>query len=386
VSRGDELLRVGDQKTPEGFSRFLYKDKICYARSKYFDVKYTYSGEIPTVNLPDSMMLTAGERAWFYTDQVVPALEDGLSVVYSYSGKGERVLQADSFAITPDEVGGGATLTVRVQTLDGGEVQTVTEKTVNVTVVERRDDLALKGILIGDSRISDNTIVSKLLADFPSLELLGTRQTASSGKMHEGRAAWSIDDYLTQPSKTVAGVVVENAFYNPETESFDFAYYMEKTGFDAPDFVVFNLGANDGFSKESVEKLSRLVASVQAYAASESLTIRILVFGEYRSPETGYCLAQSFTTDVWAMRQRQAAYFESLLEAFDGREEESVYLLATHAGINAWSDWHRSTTDAVDGDPVERIDDVIHLGTNGYYKEEAVLRAYLYGLFGGSTS
>jgi len=26
------------------------------------------------------------------------------------------------------------------------------------------------------------------------------------------------------------------------------------------------------------------------------------------------------------------------------------------------------------------------VGTNGYYKEEAVLRAYLYGLFGGSTS
>lgn len=391
ISRGDEVLRIGDQKTPDGYSRFLYKDQICYARSKYFEVKYVYDGVIPSINLPDSIMLTAKEVSYFYIDQVIPQLPEGLSVVWLYSGEGARILQQDSFAITPTwktdldnpaHAPERATLTVRVQTLDGGEIKTVTEKTVNVTVVARQDELALKGILIGDSRISDNTIVSTLLSDFPNLELLGTRQTASSGKMHEGRASWSIDDYLTKPSKTVAGVLVENAFYNPATGGFDFAYYMEQTAFPDPDFVVFNLGANDGFSEKSVEKLNIMLASVKNYAESKSVTIRILIFGEYRSPADRYCLVRDSTLDVWAMRVRQAAYFEAFAEAFDGREDEGIYLLPTHAGINAWSDWNRCLTDAVDGESAEMIDDVIHLGTNGYRKEEAVLRAYLYGLFG----
>jgi hypothetical protein len=89
IVKGTELLRVGDQRTPEGFSRFLYNGTYCYARSKFFELKYVYEGELPTVNLPERVVLTKGETHWFITDQICPDRTDDLHFSYSYSGSGK---------------------------------------------------------------------------------------------------------------------------------------------------------------------------------------------------------------------------------------------------------------------------------------------------------
>lgn len=378
IVKGTELLRVGDQKTEEGFSRFLYNGTYCYARSKFFEVKYVYDGDLPTLNLPEHTVLTRGQTRWFITDQILPDRTDEFSVSYSYSGAGERVIDGeDAFAITPTALG-SASLTLKLQKQVDGEFRTVLEKRVAITVVEEQTSLSLKGMFLGDSRISDGTVVNTMHSKMPNLTLIGTRSVKSTGVAHEGRGAWSTSHYLSSASLTVSGTVMTNAFYDPTAAAFSFAYYVSQNSEAADlDFVVINLGANDSFSKESVANINAMIESIHAYSAD----IRVLVMTEYISPRTGYSLRQGTDLNVPAMRARQARYYTYMSETLGGRENEGVYLIPTNLAINSWSDWTRDETQTQDG-TAERITDVIHLGYTGYQKEAEVLRSYLYWIFG----
>lgn len=378
IVKGTELLRVGDQRTPEGFSRFLYNGTYCYARSKFFELKYVYEGELPTVNLPERVVLTKGETHWFITDQICPDRTDDLHFSYSYSGSGDRVYDGEEgFAITPSTTG-AASLTFKVQRYVEGEFRTILEKRVDVTVVAEQSTLALTGLFIGDSRISDGTIVTTMDSKMPNLTLIGTRSVKSSGILHEGRGAWSTSHYLKNATVNVGGTAVPNAFYNPAVGKFDFAYYVAQNPAAAElDFVVINLGANDSFSKESVANLEAMVESIRAYSAQ----IRILLLTEYVTPKGGYYLAQGTNLNVPAMRARQARYYTYMSEAFEGREAEGVYLVPAHLAIDTWNDWTRGGVTTPKGTE-ERITDVIHLGYAGYRKEAAMIRSYLYWIFG----
>lgn len=386
VSEGDELLRTGIQlDDPEnGFSRFLYNGQVCYARNHYFTLRYTYDGSIPVLHLPESVVLTRGEQAWFITDQIVSSLEEGLTVRYSYSGSGERVYDGtEGFAITPAETG-NFQLTVTVEVEDGGKIETVSRKTVTVNVVEKNSSLALTGLLLGDSRISDGEIVKTLCKELPQVTWLGTRSVRNGDAVipHEGRGGWSAENYATDASVTVGtDFTLENPFYDPAAGAFSFAYYMEKNyPGEVPDFVVINLGANDGYSTESVEHLSAMVASIRAFGTEKGKTVRVLVMTEYRSPASGYYLTQSGNTNLPSLRQRQFAYFAHLSETFGGREEQGIYLLPNYLVINGFSDRVVETVETANGEE-KRITDVVHLGTRGYVKEASVIRAYLYAIF-----
>jgi len=374
---GTSVLRVGDQKTPDGFSRFVYQGTVCYARSKYFAVKDRYEGEIPEMHLPERIVLIKDKTQWIYSDQILGTSDPMLRLSYSYGGSG--VCASDggtSFSITPDREE-TATLVVRAERQIDGAWRVICERAVTVNVVATPATLPLKGILIGDSRISDNTIataLSSVSGGKPALTLMGTRHTGSSTVAHEGRSGWSTAHYLSHASVDVLGngSSVANPFYDPAIGAFSFSYYMEQQGYEAPDFVLINLGANDNFSKESVDRINTMVTSVREYSAQCGKEIRILVLTEYLSPSDRL----SVSVNVTAKREKQFRYFAYLEEVLGGREDEGIYLLPSYLAIDAWSDWQRGT---VDGE--EKIVDVVHLGYQGYYKEEQMIRAYLYWLF-----
>lgn len=382
ISTGTELLRIGYNKTT-GWSRLVYNGVLCYANAKYFDLKYRYKGDIPEIHLPERIVLTVGEQAWFMTDAILADAGDEFFLSFSYSGTGVRVYDGnDAFAITP-AASGSATLTVSLEKRDAGEWRILKEQNVEVTVVDANKELSLTGLLLGDSRISDGTILTKLQTDMKNLTLLGTRQTKNYGIAHEGRGAWSTANYLTSASVTLKGASpVPNAFYNPETRIFDFSYYMAENYPDvALDFVVINLGANDGFTQGSVENLKQMTDSMKAYAKKSGRSIKILVMTEYLSPAEGFFLSQEKNLDIAAMRAKQFRYFSYLEAAFAGRESEGIYLLPNYICINDWSDRYRSTVFTSSGEK-EMITDVIHLGRNGYLKEAAMIEAYLFDIFG----
>ena len=375
---GAELLRVGDQQTEDGFSRFVYQGTVCYAPSKYFDLKSAYEGEIPEMHLPEQIALIKGKTQWFYSDQILGGYDPMLRLSYSYGGSGACAYDGGrSFSVTPDRAE-EATLTVRAERQIDGAWRTVAERLVRVNVVDVPKDLSLKGILIGDSRISDNTVATALASSTggkPALTLMGTRHTGSSTVAHEGRSGWSTAHFLNNASLDLLGNgnAVPNAFFDPATNGFSFAYYMQTQGYETPDFVLINLGANDNFSRESVDRIHTMVASIQAYSAQCGSEICIFVMTEYLSPAERL----GVSVNIEAKREKQFRYFTYLQEVLGGREDESIYLLPNYLAIDDWSDWQRGV---VDGE--EKITDAIHLGYQGYYKEEQMIRAYLYWLFG----
>lgn len=378
IEYGTVLLRTGDQKTENGYSRFLYNGTVCYARSSNFEMKYNYKVDIPAYNLPPSVVLTKDVQSWFYTDQIMPNIPENFKLAYSYSGSGERIYSGtDAFAITPTATGEAA-LTVRILQYQSGEPVTVATETVEVTVVEKNTSLSLTGLFIGDSRISGGDMLKAMAEAMPNLRFIGTRLLKNTDILHEGRGAWSTEHYLSHASSSVSGIETENAFYNSATGGFDFSYYMQKNGFSQQtlDFVVINLGANDSFSEQSVQNIKTMTDSIRAYSAD----IKILILSEYISPADGYYLSGSANRNVDTMRKKQLQYIAYLKEQFEGKESENIYLLPNYLAINSFSDWPVSNVQTENG-TAEKITDVVHLGAAGYGKEAAMLRAYLYRLF-----
>lgn len=134
-------------------------------------------------------------------------------------------------------------------------------------------------LAIGDSTIAHGFVTQGLIDYFSSkdktIALYGTMGTGNN--KHEGRAGWSAQDYLT--SKTYNGVT--NPFYNPNSETFDFGYYMTNQGYTAPDFVVIQLGINDlyNYSDESIDlaysALTTIINSVYTYSNSIKIIVNL---------------------------------------------------------------------------------------------------------------
>lgn len=110
-------------------------------------------------------------------------------------------------------------------------------------IAENLSDCSL--LAIGDSTVDHDVMTATLLTHFTeqghTITLLGTLGDGSGTNNNEGRAGWKASDYFT--NRQYKGVV--NPFYNPTTETFDFAYYMTNQGYSDVDFVVLQLGIND---------------------------------------------------------------------------------------------------------------------------------------------
>lgn len=381
LTMGSELVRIGIGLDGNKWSKVLYNGQVCYASSAYLEVVSENGAvnlgnvDIPDVNLPDSCRLMVGQQMSFETGQFMEWPGEGVSVTFDYSGTGKKVVTADSIAITPTAAE-KAELTVTLRKYIDGRPVVIYTKTVSL-ISEARENIIISALVIGDSRVSDGTLVNRLKSTWgASLTLIGTKKTAA-GNAHEGRGAWSTSNYLSYAS----AVKQDNAFFNPKTSEFDFDYYLTANGFECPDLVVFYLGANDGYSALSVNNYSRLVESVTAAGKSRGKQVRVFIMTEYLAPADGFCLGYAF--DAAFTRHAQAGYFERLTQAFGGREAEGIYIIPANLVINEQDDRVREEVRLSDYSDTGRlmITDVVHLSKTGYIKQADVISAYVNSIF-----
>ena len=380
VNAGDELVCIGSAELEgELFYRFYHagSGRNCYARAKYFDLKYDYRTAEAGLNLPDRLVLTAGEPFRFVTGEIMPWADDSYRLEYTYSGTSHLLETEDGVGVSltarfrdgsadASHAAEDETLTVTLwRTTPQGQLLLQTAS-VAVTVAPPAALPDLSGLFIGDSRIASGCLLESLQAlagETAGLRLLGTLQNAA-GLAHEARGGWKAENYWK--TQQIGDVV--NPFYNPETECFDFSYYMQTNYPDeTPDFVVLWLGVNDGFTRASVDYLKQMEASIHAYDPD----IAVLVMTEYLAPaeETAY-FADRY-------RRAQFAYFGLQEDAFAGREEQRVYLLPNLLCLDTWGD--RPLREEADGSFA--LADTVHLGDAGYRRQAQVLRTYLGWLF-----
>lgn len=142
-------------------------------------------------------------------------------------------------------------------------------------IAENLSDCSL--LAIGDSTVDHDTMTAALLDHFTAqghtLTLLGT--LGSGSNKNEGRAGWKVSDYLT--NKQYQSVV--NPFYNPVTQTFDFAYYMTNQGYASVDFVVLQMGINDisnGADAPTIwTNLKIIIDSILAYNSSIKILLNL---------------------------------------------------------------------------------------------------------------
>lgn len=381
LTMGTELVRVGIGRDGNKWSKVLYNGQVCYASSAYLEV-VSDSGsvdlgalEIPAVRLCDTYRLMVGQQMAFEAGQFMERTGEGYTVSFSYTGSGKKYVTSDAIYITPTAAE-TAELTVTLRkTIDGRPVVVYT-KTVKL-ISESRANVNLTALVIGDSRISDGTLVNRLKSTWgSSMTLIGTKKTAS-GTAHEGRGAWSTSNYLSYAT----AVKQDNPFYNPAKSEFDFDYYLKNNSLTCPDLVVFYLGANDGYSALSITNYQKLIDSVKAAGTTRGKQVRVFIMMEYLAPEDGFCLGYSF--DAASMRHDQAVYFDRLTKAFGSREGEGIYLIPAGVVIDSGADRVREQVRVSDySDAAEDvITDVVHLSKVGYTKQADVISAYVNSIF-----
>lgn len=142
-------------------------------------------------------------------------------------------------------------------------------------VAENLSDCSL--LAIGDSTVDSDTLTANLLTHFAeqgcTLTLLGTLGDGSATNRNEGRSGWKASDYLT--NKTYGGVV--NPFYNPSSQTFDFAYYMTNQGYSAPTFVILQLGINDLSASSAKEDIWSCIQTMIDSILDYNSSIKILI-------------------------------------------------------------------------------------------------------------
>lgn len=319
----------------------------CYAKAKYFVAKYATDEESSGMNLPDSLTLTAGKGMRLVREEIIPWAMPGVRLQFSGNG---LTVQADAenavYTLLAAKVG---TYTLRVELRD--ETGTLREtKSLPVRVIAEKTVTGVKGLLIGDSRIAPGEGVSASLPKSLAEKIGGVTWLGSvtnpDGIACEAHGGWTAKDFTQKKNG-------ENPFWNPSTDAFDFAYYLNDLG-DRPDFVILNLGLNDEYSADSVAALETMVNSIR------STGTKVLLLTEYvRVPgDGGY--------EVSLLSRLSFTYFGKLRDAFAGRESDGVYLVPNFLSVDLTDD--RA--------------DAAHLSAAGYAHEADVIVTYLTDLFG----
>lgn len=221
-------------------------------------------------------------------------------------------------------------------------------------------------MFIGDSITANGLYpkeVVKLFAnDVMNVNLVGTIEIG--GALHEGHGGWTTKDFC----ETTSFNGYTNAFYNPTTKTFDFAYYMKTNGFSHVDDVFITLGINDMAKNLGIENTigyyNKMINSIRAYNPKIRIFIGLPIL-----PYSGkYSTVHNYTQ---FSKSQLLALHERLIEEYDEREYEGFYVVPFNLTIDTENDFkfvekplsHRNDTVTV-----KYCTDVIHPSTAAYNK------------------
>ena len=199
-----------------------------------------------------------------------------------------------------------------------------------------------KAIFIGDSTTAWRVYTGELINLFGAddgmdLTLLGSR--GSGANLHEGRAGWKTINYTTNaPAEGLT-----NAFWNPTTSSFDFAYYMAQMGYTGTDYVNINLGINDVFvylddaslNSEIAGVLTRfdtMIASIKAYNTNIKIGIAVTIPPSKDQDAFGKNYGSAQTQ--WRYKRNNFMFVEKLIDKYKNREGELLYLVPINVNLD----------------------------------------------------
>ena len=213
--------------------------------------------------------------------------------------------------------------------------------TIHVIDADTTTERTVKVLVIGDSTTNGGVAVHKLMDDATGkrieVSFIGTRGDAPY--LHEGRSGWTAYNYVNvQTDGTYT-----NAFYNPSTNKFDFAYYLSNNNIDDPDLVIINLGINDVFNPTNDTDLSTAIStylaciedmidSIQSAVSTAKIGIAITIPPNYSQDAFGKAYGCGQTRARYKVNNNELG--RSIINTFTDRTSENVYIIPININLD----------------------------------------------------
>ena len=320
------------------------------------------------IYLPDTYYAATGLTMEIYNSQIT----NKCSYITEYNvlwtcDIGESLERKYSLTATEDMIG-DYELTVSVY---DNALNLLAEKTCTLSVVEGKLKEGFSLLQIGDSLSCDGMLYRRLqgLAE-DQISFNGTRSI--EGFRMEGRIAFSANDYLNETAYKVDEGEECHPFYNPATESFDWSYYQEMTGF-IPDVVQIFLGTNNIQAGES--NADDIVALVDAIRSVDVMTPIYVVNTIYQGSQNGLGSWKTehgeYLSKGWNKQEQDLAVFNLMVDLSEKLADyEDVYLVP--AGISMDSEYNYDSAEQAVNPYSESTEiyesDPVHPKKAGYYQ------------------
>ena len=325
--RGGHQLEKGDEAT--AYTEYGSAHLI----SAFAPVKETF-----LLNLPTKLYALVGEELNIYFDNLV----DGHDTDYVFDVESNVGMQLERCFRFEPTAAGSYPIAISATNRDGVTVRK--NSTIYVAAAGAGSGVSRSLIVLGDSTTNNGIAITKLNNNFSGdamhLETIGTRGTGIN--MHEGRSGWTFRNCFSVQIDSGAPDVF-NPFYNPDTQTFDAAYYFANSGVAKPDWFFINLGINDVFSYSQDSVLAGIIDDLNSMCDAMILSIK------EASPDTkiGVVLtippnySQDAFGKAYKCAQNRARYkrnnviwVNNQIERYENREEEGIYLVPVHTNLD----------------------------------------------------
>lgn len=332
----------------------------------------------PKVLLPSTLTAVVGREFNIYFDSIILA-EDRDAYEKQWAGgfpAGNRAL-AEGLRFTPTATSSAnISLTLRHK-VKGEEVAKVTS--LLKVIADAPTDKKI--IFIGDSLTDAGYYAAEIQHNLSEGKFvsLGTRSSNVSingetlSVNHEGRSGWSAQNYTSAASYNG----MANAFYNPSSSKFDFAYYMGQKGYADVDVVCICLGTN-GYTTADAEiaAIQQMIASIHAYNSSIKILVSMIT---PPSTQDGVGYRTAYTSADASFRNMMA-FNEKIYATFNGKT--NIGILPWYVGLNRKYDFPTTEEAFSARNPIKvtRQNDNVHPSVYGYLAMADIMYGYLLDL------
>lgn len=322
---------------------------------------------------PKNVAVVMGQQLDIHYDNILLGADARLMPYKNYYGSAPAVNMGDMLRI--DSLQTSTTTKVDFRILNDGFVDPdvligdlMLHKDLYIVPVSKTagSGMTRNVMFIGDSITANGLypkeVVNLFANDEMNINLVGTIEIG--GVPHEGHGGWTSKDFCEVESFND----YTNAFYNPKTKTFDFSYYMNENGFESVDDVFINLGINDMAKNLGIENIIRyynkMINSIRAYNPKIRIFIGLCIL-----PYSGkYSTAHNYGQ---LMKSQRLALHERLIDEYDERESEGIYVVPFNLTIDTEHDFkfeEKPLSRRNDTVKVKYCTDVIHPSTVAYNK------------------
>ena len=290
---------------------------------------------------PKNVAVVMGQQLDIHYDNILLGADARLMPYKNYYGSAPAVNMGDMLRI--DSLQTTSTTKVDFSILNDGFVDPeqplgdlMLHKDLYIVPVSKTagSGMTRNVMFIGDSITANGLypkeVVNLFENDEMNVNLVGTVNIG--GVLHEGHGGWTSKDFCEVQSFND----YTNAFYNPNTKTFDFSYYMSTNKFESVDDVFITLGINDMAKNLGLENIigyyNQMINSIRAYNPKIRIFIGLCIL-----PYSGkYSTAHNY--GQFSKAQRLALH-ERLIEEYDERENEGFYVVPFNLTIDTEHDF-----------------------------------------------